>query len=86
MANVSSLAFSSKERRYVASCQNSINTYEGTHVPNYFMGPTLYSTAKTQLVGRTAWPIASIHSNYLMKLALATLERTVAPVEKAQGT
>ncbi|KAH8083430.1 hypothetical protein JL720_8314 [Aureococcus anophagefferens] len=28
-----------------ATCQNSLNTYLDTHVPNYFMGPTLYDTS-----------------------------------------
>ena len=42
MDHISSLAFDSIGQ--FATCQESLNTYEGQMLPNFFMGPTLYDT------------------------------------------
>ena len=42
MARVSSISFDSVGQ--FATCQESINTYEGQMMPNFFMGPTLYDS------------------------------------------
>lgn len=42
MDQVSSLAFDPLGQ--FATCQESLNTYEGQMLPNFFMGPTLYDT------------------------------------------
>ena len=42
MARVSSLAFDGLGQ--YATCQESTNDYEGTMLPNFFMGPTLYDS------------------------------------------
>ena len=42
MANVSSLSFD--PRGQFATCQESLNDYIGHMRPNFFMGPSLYST------------------------------------------
>ena len=42
MARVSSISFDSVGQ--FATCQESINTYEGQMIPNFFMGPTLYDS------------------------------------------
>ena len=57
MANATAIAFNSVDGSgrdgdkdtfgSFATCQNSLNTYLDTHVPNYFMGPTLYDASPT---------------------------------------
>ena len=42
MARVSSISFDSVGQ--FATCQESVNTYEGQMPPNFFMGPTLYDS------------------------------------------
>ena len=42
MDQVSSLSFDKNGQ--FATCQESLNTYEGKMLPNFFMGPTLYDT------------------------------------------
>ena len=60
MARVSSISFDSVGQ--FATCQESINTYEGQMMPNFFMGPTLYDSAprgftdSRQLVRRALLP------------------------------
>merc|ERR1740117_2793514 len=42
MASVSSVAFDGVGQ--LATCQESLNDYDNTMLPNFFMGPTLYDT------------------------------------------
>lgn len=42
MASASSISFDAIGQ--FATCQDALNTYEGTMLPNFFMGPTLYDS------------------------------------------
>lgn len=50
MDQVSSIAFDPVGQ--FATCQESLNTYEGQMLPNFFMGPTLYDTRLSYINSR----------------------------------
>jgi hypothetical protein len=69
MANVSSIAFNRRKSAAAngdntfATCQDSVNTYNNTKAPNYFMGPTLFNASAAALVERDGSSCAHRHSN-----------------------
>ena len=60
MDSVSAIAFDHLGQ--FATCQESINTYEGQMLPNYFMGPTLYDS-RIYLVDSRQQPCAAAHAD-----------------------
>jgi hypothetical protein len=45
--NISSFSFSDTDA-WFATCQESLNNYEGMMKPNFFMGPSLFEDAQTE--------------------------------------
>ena len=68
MASIS--AFSFDPLGQFATCQESLNDYEGTMVPNYFMGPSLYDSvaARVPYVNSKGEPCAAGDTCFLIHI------------------